>query len=129
MLALATLVSCAKDSSNTSPRKIPALSSNGLAPGSLAGFQLKSADNHGRNIYTFFPGGRYRFAWLSQNESLADSREGRFDYSITSPNEALLGFEDEPPITLRFFKPGLATGTIQGDLRTYQFQLVPFDAE
>ena len=100
-----------------------------MAPTSLAGCQLKYSDNHGRNIYTFFSDGRYRFAWLSQNESLADSREGRFHYSTTKINEALIRFENDPQITLRFTKPGLATGTIQGDLRIYEFHIVPWDAK
>jgi hypothetical protein len=100
-----------------------------MAPASLADCQLKYSDNHGRNVYTFFPDGRYRFAWLSQNESLTDSREGRFHYSNTKTNEALIRFENEPQITLRFTKPGLATGTIQGDLRIYEFHIAPWDAK
>ena len=126
LLALALLCSCSTPSPE--PRKSHAASASGLAPQSLAGSQLKYRDNHGRNIYTFFPDGRYRYASLSQNESLADHREGRFQYAVRSPAEAVVNFDDESAITLRFTDRGLANGTIDGDMRVYQFQIVPFDA-
>jgi len=129
VLILALMGGCSRSISSANLEKNTRVTRGNMAPPSLAGRQLKYSDNHGRNIYTFFPDGRYRFAWLSQNESLADSREGRFYYSTTKTNEARIRFENEPQITLRFTEPGLATGTIQGDLRTYQFHIVPKDAE
>jgi hypothetical protein len=129
VLILALMGGCSRSISSANLEKNTRATRGNMAPASLAGRQLKYSDNHGRNIYTFFPDGRYRFAWLSQNESLADSREGRFYYSNTKTNEARIRFENEPQITLRFTEPGLATGTIQGDLRTYQFHIVPKDAE
>jgi len=129
VLVLALMGGCSRIISSANLEKNTRVTRGNMAPASLAGRQLKYSDNHGRNIYTFFPDGRYRFAWLSQNESLADSREGRFYYSTTKINEARIRFENEPQITLRFTEPGLATGTIQGDLRTYQFHIVPKDAE
>jgi hypothetical protein len=129
VLILALAGGCSRSISSASLEKSTRSPRSNMAPASLAGSQLKYRDNHGRNIYTFFSDGRYRFAWLSQNESLADSREGRFHYSTTKTNEALIRFENEPPITLRFTKPGLATGTIHGDLRIYQFQIVPENAK
>ena len=129
LLALTMLCGCSGRIPFLAQRKNNALPINGMAPQSLAGHQLKYQDNHGRNIYTFFPDGRYRFASLSQNESLADQREGRFQYVIRKPDEAVVSFEDEPPITLRFSDHGRASGTISGDVRIYQFQIVPFDAK
>ena len=126
LLALGLLCGCSSPS--TEPRKNHAASASSLAPQSLAGSQLKYRDNHGRNIYTFFPDGRYRYASLSQNESLADHREGRFQYAVRSPSKAVVSFDKEPSITLRFKDRGLAIGTIDGDVRVYQFQIVPFDA-
>jgi hypothetical protein len=128
VLILVVTGGCSRSTSSSTLEKNTRATRGSIAPASLSGSQLKYSDNHGRNIYTFFPDGRYRFAWLSQNESLADSREGRFHYSITKTNEALIRFENEPQITLQFTKPGLATGTIQGDVRIYQFQIVPENA-
>jgi hypothetical protein len=129
VLILALAGGCSRSISSASLEKNTRTVSGSMAPASLAGRQLKYRDNHGRNIYTFFSDGRYRFAWLSQNESLADSREGRFHYSTTKTNEALIRFENEPTIMLRFTKPGMATGTIEGDKRIYQFQILPEDAK
>jgi hypothetical protein len=129
VLIFALMGGCSRSMSSANLEKNTRATRGNMAPASLAGRQLKYSDNHGCNIYTFFPGGRYRFAWLSQNESLADSREGRFHYSTMKKNETLIRFENEPQITLRFTKPGLATGTIQGDLRTYQFHIVPWNGK
>jgi hypothetical protein len=129
VLILALMGGCSRSISSANLEKNTRAMRGNMAPASLAGRQLKYGDNHGRNIYTFFPDGRYRFAWLSQNESLTDSREGRFHYSTTKINEALIRFENEPQITLRFTELGLATGTIQGDWRIYEFHIVPCDAE
>ena len=129
VLILALTGGCSRSISSANLEKNTRATRGNMAPASLAGCQLKYSDNHGRNIYTFFPDGRYRFAWLSQNESLADSREGRFHYSATKTNDALIRFENEPQITLRFTEPGLATGTIEGDWRIYQFHIVPWDAK
>jgi len=129
LLILVLTGGCSRSISSVNLEKNARATRGNMAPASLAGCQLKYSDNHGRNIYTFFPDGRYRFAWLSQNESLAESREGRFHYSIMKTNEALIRFEHEPQITLRFTKPGFASGTIQGDLRIYEFQIAPWDAK
>jgi hypothetical protein len=126
LLALALVCGCSSPSPE--PRKNHEASASGLAPQSLAGNQLKYRDNHSRNIYTFFPDGRYRYASLSQNESFSDHREGRFQYAVRSNAEAVISFDDEPSITLRFTDRDLAVGTIDGDVRVYQFQIVPFDA-
>jgi hypothetical protein len=129
LLILVLTGGCSRSISSANLEKNARATRGNMAPASLAGRQLKYSDNHGRNVYTFFPDGRYRFAWLSQNESLADSREGRFHYSATKTNDALIRFENEPQITLRFTEPGLATGTIEGDWRIYQFHIVPWDAK
>jgi len=125
LLSLALLCGCSSLSQQATKNHTTSASS--LAPQSLAGSQLRYRDNHGLNIYTFFPGGRYRYASLSQNESLADHREGRFQYAVRSPAKAVVNFDDESAITLRFSGHGLACGTIDGDMRVYQFQVVPID--
>ena len=99
------------------------LRENGPAPAQLAGRQLQFTDSHGINFYTFFADGRYRYATLSQNKTYADSREGRFTYKRSGSNRAEIRFADEPTIRLTFSELSKATGTIDGDQRTYLFRL------
>ena len=92
-----------------------------LAPVSIAGRQLEYADPHGVNIYTFFTGGRYRYATLSRNRTYADSREGRYDYKRTGNKTGTIRFDKEPAIRLAFTDPKTATGHVDGDERVYRF--------
>jgi hypothetical protein len=106
----------ADDANSSSPE-------HGMAPSALAGSQMKYADNHGRYAYTFFEDGRYRFAFMSQNETTADSRAGRYTYALKSAGGATITFDHEPSIRLTFADPLNATGTIEGDDRTYSFRI------
>ena len=95
--------------------------SSTLAPVSIAGRQLEYADPHGVNIYTFFTGGRYRYATLSRNRTYADSREGRYDYKRTGNNMGTISFDKESAIQLVFVGQNAATGCVDGDQRVYRF--------
>lgn len=94
-----------------------------LAPDRIDDRQLKYTDPHGVNIYTFFSHGRFRYATLSQNQSHADSREGRYEYRRTGKNTGTIGFKNEPAIHLVFTDPKNARGRVDGDERVYQFTL------
>ncbi|MEI7863862.1 MAG: hypothetical protein WCI38_00720 [Chthoniobacterales bacterium] len=112
----------ADDANSSSPE-------HGMAPSALAGSQMKYADNHGHYVYTFFEDGLYRFASMSQNETAADSREGRYTYAVKSAGGATITFDHEPAIRLLFSDPLNATGTIEGDDRTYSFRIYRSDGE
>jgi hypothetical protein len=92
-----------------------------LAPDKIAGRQLEYTDSHGVNIYTFFTGGRYRYATLSQNRSYADSREGSYEYERTGKKTGTIRFENEPSIRLIFTGPQSAVGRVDADERVYRF--------
>jgi len=94
-----------------------------MAPSALAGSQMKYADNHGHYVYTFFEDGRYRFASMSQNETMADSREGRYTYTLDDAGHVTLSFDHELTIRMTFSDPLNAKGTIEGDEREYSFRL------
>jgi len=87
-----------------------------------AGTQMRYTDNHGHYICTFFSDGRYRFVAVSQNETMADSREGRWAYKVTDPARAELRLDGDSVIRLEFSAPLEASGTIDDDVRIYQFR-------
>jgi len=105
------------------------LHGHGMAPGALAGSQMKYADNHGRYVYTFLDDGRYRFASMSQNETMADSREGHYTYTVDDAGHATLSFDHDPTIRMTFSDPLNAKGTIEGDERAYSFRFYRSDGE
>ncbi|MFM8982937.1 MAG: hypothetical protein ACKOLA_08535 [Spartobacteria bacterium] len=114
-LCLATLMVSGCGNDLTSKKATP------LGPESIAGRQMEYADPHGVNIYTFFAGGRYRYATLSQNRSFADSREGTYVYTRNGHNTGTISFDNEPSIRLGYTGPNTATGRVDGDERVYQF--------
>jgi len=109
--------------------KTGAVIDNGMAPKLIAGSQLQYADNHGKNIYTFFKDGRYRYATMSQNQTTAGSREGKYLYTITAPGKATITLDKTEAIRLSFDTPLTATGTLDGDVRKYRFQIIRPDGE
>ncbi len=124
------LVSCAVSDNPPKPGTSAAAAvENGLAPKIIAGSQLHYADNHGKNVYTFLTGGRFRFATMSQNQTTADSREGKYTYAITSPDNALISLDKNSAIRLRFDNPLTARGTVDDDVRTYRFTITRPDGE
>ena len=100
-----------------------------LAMNTPAGAQMRYADNHGKYTYTFFPDGRYRFVAVSQNETMADSREGRWQYKVTGPSRAELRLDGDSVVRLQFEGVLEASGTIDDDARTYQFRFTRPDGE
>lgn len=94
-----------------------------------AGAQMRYADNHGKYTYTFFSDGRYRFVAVSQNETMADSREGRWEYQVTGPSRAELRLDGDSVISLKFDGVLEASGTIDDDVRTYRFSFTRPDGE
>ena len=98
---------------------------NGFAPSRIEGCQLRYTDNHGENFYTFFPGGRFRYATISQNRTQADSRSGVYRYARTAPDNGSIELVGEGVITLEFDGPGSAVGRIDGDARLYRFSIEP----
>lgn len=84
--------------------------------------QMRYADNHGKYTMTFFGDGRYRFVSVSQNETMADSREGQWEYEVSGPHTALLRLDGDSVIRLEFSAPLEASGTIDDDVRIYQFR-------
>ena len=73
-VSVACLTSCETPSTPSSPAAETAAVDNGMAPRSIANHQMRYSDNHGSYTYTFFGDGRYRFASMSQNQTVADSR-------------------------------------------------------
>jgi hypothetical protein len=128
-VSAASLTSCETPAPATNPPAETATVDNGMAPRSIANHQMRYSDNHGSYTYTFFGDGRYRFASMSQNQTVADSREGRYQYAITSPGKSIVTFDDEPPIRLSFSGPLDATGQIEGDQRNYRFTFTRPDGE
>jgi len=102
---------------------------NGMAPRYLAGSQLEYTNPQGKNVYTFFGDGCYRYATMSQNQTTAASREGKYTYRITAPGRAHLTFDRDPAIRLQFDSPLTATGTVEGDTQTYSFRVIRPDGE
>lgn len=98
---------------------------DGFAPARIEGSQLRYKDNHGENFYTFFPGGRFRYATISQNRTQADSRSGVYRYARTAPDNGSIELVGEGVITLEFDGPGSAVGRIDGDARLYRFSIEP----
>ena len=87
---------------------------------SPGGSRFRYQDNHGRYTVTLFPGGRYRFVSISQNESMADTQEGRWSWRRSGRNQGELRLGPESWY-LRFFSPDRAEATTSGDMRTYSF--------
>jgi hypothetical protein len=83
-----------------------------------ANTRVRYQDNHGRYTITLFPGGRYRFVSISQNETMADTTEGRWSYQRTGPQQGELRIGSEVWY-LRFTSPDAAEGTSPPDMRTY----------
>ena len=100
-----------------------------LAMSTPAGAQMRYADNHGKYTYTFFPDGRYRFVAVSQNETMADSREGRWQYKVTGRDRAELRLDGDSVIRLKFNGVLEASGRIDDDARIYQFRFTRPDGE
>lgn len=102
---------------------------NGMAPRTLGGSQLHYSDNHGKNTYTFFEDGRFKFTTQAHNKASVDSHEGHWQYAITSPSHSIVTFDNDQPIRLTFSDPLTASGTIEGDQRTYKFTITRPDGE
>ena len=98
---------------------------DGFAPARIEGSQLRYKDNHGENFYTFFSGGRFRFATISQNRTQADMRSGVYRYAKTAPHNGSIKLVGEGVIDLEFDSPGSAVGRIEGDARLYRFSSEP----
>jgi hypothetical protein len=87
---------------------------------SPSGSRLRYQDNHGRYTITLFPNARYRFVSISQNESMADTTEGRWSWRRTGFGLGELSIGGEV-WSLRFVSPERAEATTAGDVRTYSF--------
>ncbi|HWB06006.1 MAG TPA: hypothetical protein VG796_23490 [Verrucomicrobiales bacterium] len=87
---------------------------------SPGGSRLRYQDNHGRYTITLFPGGRYRFVSISQNETMADTTEGRWSWERTGFNRGELTIGGDT-WNLRFVSPQRAEATTDGDVRPYFF--------
>ena len=85
-----------------------------------ANTRIRYQDNHGRYTITLFPGGRYRFVSISQNETMADTTEGRWSYQRTGQQQGELRIGSETWY-LRFTSPDAAEATSPPDMRTYYF--------
>jgi hypothetical protein len=92
----------------------------------LSGTRLRYSDNHGRYNMTLFPGGRYRFVSISQNESVADTTEGRWSYQRTGPQTGELNVGGEVWY-LEFTSSSAARASTPGDVRTYFFAFERLD--
>lgn len=92
------------------------------APRDLAGTKLQFTDLHSANTYEFFPGGRYRFAAVSQNGLQTDRREGTFSVKRTGPGVRIV-FDNEDVMHLTFENADSGTCKFAGDVRTYRFRL------
>ena len=87
---------------------------------SPGGSRIRYQDNHGRYTVTLFPGGRYRFVSISQNETMADTQEGRWTWRRSGRNQGELRIGPESWY-LRFFSPDRAEASTPGDMRTHTF--------
>jgi hypothetical protein len=126
------LSSCAVDPGNTDRDRLP----HGTGPAGWAGqvpqvatdtilespsgSRLSYQDNHGRYTITLFPNGHYRFVSISQNETVADTTEGRWSWRRAGPGHGELSIGKDI-WTLRFKSPDRAEATTTGDVRTYSF--------
>ena len=91
----------------------------------LSGTQMRYADNHTKYTFTFFEDGRYRLVSVSQNETLADTVEGRWTYQVKAAKEALLRLDGKSTIKLQFTSPLEALGRMDNDVRVYKLQFTP----
>jgi hypothetical protein len=66
---------------------------------------------------------------MSQNQTTAGSREGKYLYTITAPGKATITLDRTETIRLSFDTPLTATGTLDGDVRKYRFQIIRPDGE
>ena len=86
-------------------------------------------DNHGQNTYTFLADGRYRFASMSQNRTVADSSEGRWAWRLLTTDRGELTLSNGQRAVLDFSAPLQATGKFEGDVRAYSFRFTREDGE
>jgi hypothetical protein len=86
-------------------------------------------DNHGDYTYTFFADGRYRFAAMSQNRTVADSAEGRWTWKLLTTDRAELTLSNGQRAVMDFSAPLQATGKFEGDVRPYSFRFTREDGE
>jgi hypothetical protein len=84
------------------------------------GARIRYQDNHGTYTITLFPDGRYRHVSVSQNETLADTREGRWTWEPAANGRGELTLGDNT-WTLRFVSQDRADAKTDGDVRTYRF--------
>lgn len=88
----------------------------------MAGTKLEFTDLHSANTYEFFPGGRYRFAALSQNGLHTDRREGTY-VGKSSGRSARITFDNNEVMHLTFDAADRGTCKFDGDIRIYRFRL------
>ncbi|HEX2750042.1 MAG TPA: hypothetical protein VHM91_18685 [Verrucomicrobiales bacterium] len=134
LITASLLSSCAYDPGTPTPGEQPpgAPGWAGQAPepsfdsvlDSPNGCRVRYQDNHGRYTITLFPGGRYRFVSISQNETMADSTEGRWTWHRTGFNQGELGIGGDD-WALRFVSSRRAEAATPGDVRTYNFSFEP----
>lgn len=89
----------------------------------VAGQKLEFADLHSANTYLFLPGGRYRFAAVSQNGLHTDRREGVFTFRATGPGKARVIFDDSSVLNLSFATADSGTCKADNDVRVYRFRM------
>lgn len=106
----------------------PGWPGHGAKPGidavleSPGGSRIRYQDNHGKYVVTLFPDHRYRWMSVSANETMADTREGKWAWKRSGPGKGELDFGDDT-WTLRFTAPDKAEAKTEGDTRTYYFTL------
>ncbi len=130
-LAAGLLCNCAGPSGPPSPHQpspgAPGWPGQGT-PGSVfanpAGARIRYQDNHGKYVITLFPDHRYRWVSVSANETMADTREGKWRWKPSGAGKGELDFGDDT-WTLRFTSPDKAEAKTEGDMRTYYFTFEP----
>lgn len=88
----------------------------------LAGTKLEFTDLHSANTYQFLPGGRYRFAALSQNGLYTDRREGTY-VGKSSGRSSRIILDNDEVMHLNFEDADSGTCRFDGDARIYRFRL------
>lgn len=114
VLICALLAGCATDAPHAA-----------CGPRDLAGTKLEFTDLHSANTYEFFPGGRYRFAALSQNGLHTDRREGTY-VGKSSGRAAQIILDNQDTLNLSFESDDRGVCWLDADVRTYRFRLVEF---
>jgi hypothetical protein len=116
VLICALLASCATDAPHAAG-----------GPRDLAGTKLEFTDLHSANTYEFLPGGRYRFAALSQNGLHTDQREGTY-VGKRSGRFARIILDKDEVMHLAFEAADKGTCKFGGDARIYRFRLASSQA-